>query len=404
MIDIPVAILCGGQGTRLGALTEHTPKSLVKVAGKPFIFHQLDLLVERGVKKVVLCIGHLGEQIVAAVGNDYHGIAIHYSRDGDKPLGTMEAVRRTAPLLGHEFLTLYGDSYLPSDWEPFISYARSKDAIVAQTMWRGDDYGLSYFGFGWLDATRICSGIGELHNLRVCYEYEMLEKFYQIGDPNGLAEVETLLAPKPSVVMPPASPTVIPPNAVFTNQFLLDVIDSARSIDSAVIERIVSCLSHMREGGGRLVIIGIGGSSANASHAVNDFRKLCCIEAYAPTDNVSEITARTNDDGWATVFKEWLKQMRPRHHDVLLVLSVGGGTAEVSRPIVEAIDYARKADMTVVGIVGPNGGHTAKHADYCLKVPVTNPKLVTPITESFQSLVLHLIVSHPKLQCRKTMW
>jgi len=428
MIDLPVAILCGGKGTRLGELTAHTPKSLVKVAGKPFIFHQLDLLAAQGVKKVVLCIGHLGDQIVEAVGNDYRGIAIHYWRDehresgplgngltymrfftfahpDSKPLGTLGAIRNASHLLGDEFLTLYGDSYLPGDWYPFVTAARDSGMMVAQTVDRdGTDYGLSWFRYTWKKTTELCTSIGDLHNLKACFCYTMPNRFWQIGDPKGLAEVEALLTPTLVPPMPPTVPTVIVPNATFTNQFLLDVIDSIRAVDSATIQWMACRLDEMRDKKGRLFIIGIGGSAANASHAVNDFRKLCAIEAYTPTDNAAEITARTNDEGWETVFSEWLAISKPTYDDVLLVLSVGGGTDKVSLPIVQAINFSKICGMSVLGIVGPNGGYTAKHARLCLTIPVAKPSLVTPITEAMQSVILHLLVTHPALKRKATKW
>ncbi len=165
-------------------------------------------------------------------------------------------------------------------------------------------------------------------------------------------------------------------------------------------------LARVREGGGRLFILGVGGSAANASHAVNDFRKICGFECYAPTDNVSELTARTNDEGWASVFVEWLKGSRLSGRDGLLIFSVGGGNLEknVSPNLVSAVQFAQKTGASVIGVVGRDGGYTAKAASACVIVPTVNPDHVTPHSEAFQAVIWHLFVSHPKLKIGKTKW
>jgi D-sedoheptulose 7-phosphate isomerase len=169
---------------------------------------------------------------------------------------------------------------------------------------------------------------------------------------------------------------------------------------------MVRFLAQVRHRGGRLFILGVGGSAANASHAVNDFRKICGFEAYAPTDNVSELTARTNDEGWSTVFAEWLKGSRLREDDALLIFSVGGGNQEqgISPNLVEAVNFAKERKATVLGVVGKDGGHTARHADAVCIVPVVNDGSITPHTEAFQAVVWHLLVSHPTLKQRQTKW
>lgn len=169
---------------------------------------------------------------------------------------------------------------------------------------------------------------------------------------------------------------------------------------------IVLVLEAVKDNDGRLFILGVGGSAANASHAVNDFRKLCGIEAYAPTDNVAEITARTNDDGWRTVFSAWLKTSRLSEKDAILVLSVGGGSVEhgISLNLVDAIDYARKVGATVLGIVGRDGGYTKARGHHVVVASVGDGVMVTPITESFQSVILHALVSHPMLAVQKAKW
>ncbi len=177
-------------------------------------------------------------------------------------------------------------------------------------------------------------------------------------------------------------------------------------LDVAAIEKMAHLLAEARGQGGRLFVLGVGGSAANAAHAVNDFRKIVCMEAYAPTDNVAELTARTNDDGWASVFIEWLKISRLRANDVVLVLSVGGGDLEknISPNLVSALQHAKAVGARIIGIVGRDGGHTARVADVCVIIPTVNPQTVTPHTEAFQAVVWHLLVSHPALQAAQTKW
>jgi D-sedoheptulose 7-phosphate isomerase len=179
-----------------------------------------------------------------------------------------------------------------------------------------------------------------------------------------------------------------------------------RQLDTQSIQRVVDLLVGLRQRGGRLFLLGVGGSAANCSHAVNDFRKLTGIEAYAPTDNVSELTARINDEGWAGVFVGWLKASRLTAQDMVFIMSVGGGDRErnVSPNLVEALTYAKQVGCGIVGIVGRDGGYTAKVADACVVVPTVNPESVTPHTEAFQAVVWHLIVSHPVLKTAATKW
>ena len=188
--------------------------------------------------------------------------------------------------------------------------------------------------------------------------------------------------------------------------YFAEVQAIAETIDTVAIEALAQGLCRLREGGGRLFILGVGGSAGNASHAVNDFRKLCGIEAYAPTDNVSELTARTNDEGWHTVFAEWLKTSRVSARDALLILSVGGGDLErnVSPNLVGAIQVAKTAGATVFGIVGRDGGYTKQGGDLVIVVPTVDAARVTPHSEAFQAVVWHCLVSHPDLQAVKTKW
>jgi len=192
----------------------------------------------------------------------------------------------------------------------------------------------------------------------------------------------------------------------FTQQFLAEVQQVVAQLDVQAIEKCADALAAIRERGGRLFILGVGGSAGNAGHAVNDFRKICGFEAYAPTDNVSELTARTNDEGWATVFSEWLKGSRINAKDGLLIFSVGGGNLEknVSPNLVSAIQVAKSVGASVVGIVGRDGGYTAQQAAACVIVPTVNPTHVTPHSEAFQGVIWHLLVSHPKLKVAQTKW
>ena len=184
------------------------------------------------------------------------------------------------------------------------------------------------------------------------------------------------------------------------------VVQVAERIDRVDIERLATGLSSLRDRGGRLFVLGVGGSAANASHAVNDFRKLAGIEAYAPTDNVAELTARTNDDGWETVFESYLEVSRASDRDAIFVLSVGGGDAErnVSPNLVRAVDGAMRRGMRVFGIVGRDGGYTGRHGDMVVVVPMTDPGLATPLAEAFQAVVWHCLVSHPIVQKQPTKW
>lgn len=192
----------------------------------------------------------------------------------------------------------------------------------------------------------------------------------------------------------------------FSELHLQESIEITKAIDAEKIEKIVDLLVNVKATGGRLFVLGVGGSAANAGHAVNDFRKLAGIETYAPTDNVAELTARTNDEGWETVFSGWLKVSKITSKDCLFILSVGGGNKEknVSPNLIEAIDLAKEVGARVTGIVGRDGGYTAQNADVCLLVPTVNPNTVTPHSESFQTVIWHLMVSHPKLKSNPTKW
>jgi len=192
----------------------------------------------------------------------------------------------------------------------------------------------------------------------------------------------------------------------FIQRHLQEAREIIDAIDVGPIERMVLILARLRESGGRLFFLGVGGSAGNCGHAVNDFRKIVGIEAYAPTDNVSELTARTNDEGWETVFVEWLKVSRLNPGDVLFIFSVGGGNLEknISPNLVRAVQYAKEIGAKVIGVVGRDGGYTARVGDAVSIVPTVNPDAVTPHSEAFQAVIWHLLVTHPLLKIRQMKW
>lgn len=192
----------------------------------------------------------------------------------------------------------------------------------------------------------------------------------------------------------------------YVRQHLKEAAEVIQKLDVDAIEKMVVLLAGVKQAGGRIFFLGVGGSAGNCSHAVNDFRKIIGIESYAPTDNVSELTARTNDDGWASIFVEWLKISRLSGKDALFIMSVGGGSLErnISPNLVEAVKYAKVVGAKVTGIVGRDGGYTAQAADACVIVPTVNPETITPHSEAFQAVIWHLLVSHPLLKANQTKW
>ncbi len=192
----------------------------------------------------------------------------------------------------------------------------------------------------------------------------------------------------------------------YIQRYVEEATEVLKRLDQAAIERVLARLVELRNRQGRLFILGVGGGAGHASHAVNDFRKIAGIEAYTPTDNVSELTARVNDDGWDTSFARWLRGSRLNAKDVVLVFSVGGGDLQrnISANLVQALQYAKEVGATICGVVGRDGGYTAKVADACVLIPVVGPETVTPHTESFQALVWHLLVSHPHLKTSEMKW
>ena len=192
----------------------------------------------------------------------------------------------------------------------------------------------------------------------------------------------------------------------YTQQHLKETIDVIHAIDHSAIEGIADLLVGVKDSGGRIFFLGVGGSAGNCSHAVNDFRKIVGIESYAPTDNVSELTARANDEGWDSIFVDWLRVSKLQSNDAVFVFSVGGGSLEknISPNLVKALEFAESVKAKVTGVVGRDGGHTARVADVCVIIPTVNPETITPHAEAFQAVIWHLLVSHPKLKSRETKW
>jgi D-sedoheptulose 7-phosphate isomerase len=429
-MSLPVAILAGGLATRLRPITEQIPKVLVDVAGVPFALHQLALLRQNGFTRVVFCVGHLGEQVQVALGDGRRwGMQIDYVFDGPTLLGTGGALRKALPLLGDAFFVLYGDAYLQCDYPAIARTFLASGRRGLMTVYHnGDQWDRSnvifrngeiirYDKYNRMPAMQyIDYGVGLLRSavlmeypadaavdLANIYQdllaqsqlagYEVTQRFYEIGSHAGLEETRQYLQKK-EIVM------------TYAEQHLHEAGQIVQLLDAGVLEQMANLLAGLRARAGRLFFLGVGGSAANCSHAVNDFRKIAGIEAYAPTDNVSELTARTNDEGWESVFVEWLKVSRLQPEDMLFVLSVGGGSLEknVSPNLVRALQYAQQIGAQVIGIVGRNGGYTAQVANACIIIPTVNVETVTPHAEAFQAVLWHLLVSHPLLKVAQTKW
>ena len=192
----------------------------------------------------------------------------------------------------------------------------------------------------------------------------------------------------------------------YAQQHLKEAQEIIDQIDIEAIEKVADLLAIVKKDQGRIFFLGVGGSAGNCSHAVNDFRKIVEIESYAPTDNVSELTARTNDEGWPTIFEPWLKLSKLNPKDAVFIFSVGGGNLEknISPNLVNALKYAKQVGAKITGVVGRDGGYTAKVADVCVIIPTVNPENITPHSEAFQAVIWHLLVSHPKLKENQTKW
>jgi len=356
---------------------------------------------------------------------------VEYSPDGPVPLGTAGAIRRALPRLPERFFVIYGDSYLPTDYAAAQRHFDASGLDGLMTVFRNDgqwdasnveftggrllaydkkhrtprmrhiDYGLGLFRRDVF--ARMPEGAADLATV---YQdllaagrldaMEVGERFYEIGSFPGIDELSAFVAAQQRGEKAMS----------FSKQFFEEAKQILDQIDIGQVEKMAEILRATRDRQGRLFVLGVGGSAANASHAVNDFRKIVGIETYAPTDNVSELTARTNDEGWPTIFESWLRTSRLKADDTILVFSVGGGNREknVSPNLVAALEYARSVKASILGIVGRDGGHTGKVADACAIIPTVNPTHVTPHAEAFQAVVWHMLVSHPLLKQAETKW
>src|SRR5712692_891414 len=431
-MNLSVAILAGGLGTRLAPLTETVPKSLIDVAGKPFAIHQIALLRRNQIADVVLCVGHLGELIRQVLGDGSRlGVRIDYVFDGTRSLGTAGALKKALPMLGDRFFVLYGDSYLDMDYQAARTAFGQSGKLGLMTVFQNAgqwDRSNVLFADGQIlrydkrnptpEMQHIDYGLGLLRNealsnlpedqffdLADLYQdltargqlagFEVTQRFYEIGSPEGLEETRRYLSGHREEA-----------EASYTQRYLAEASQIISQIDTNAVDRMVKMLLALRRSEGRLFFLGVGGGAGHASHAVNDFRKIAGIEAYTPTDNVSELTARVNDDGWETVFVNWLRTSRLNKKDMVFVFSVGGGDLahSISPNLVRALEYAREVGATICGVVGRNGGYTAQVADACVVIPTANPETITPHTEAFQAVVWHLLVSHPDLRVAPMKW
>jgi D-sedoheptulose 7-phosphate isomerase len=338
-------------------------------------------------------------------------------------------LRQALPLLVWTFFVLYGDSYLDIAYLPPLIAFRRSAALALMTVFRNDgrwdtsnvlfdgarvvrydkraptsdmhyiDYGLGILtdellagrGPGAFDLSEVYAGLADAGQLA---GFEVTRRFYEIGTPEGLRETDAHLRGNAMSA------------SDYTTSYYEEVAAVAQGIDQSAVDRMIDIIVDVRARGGRLFILGVGGGAGHASHAVNDFRKICGIEAYTPTDNVSELTARINDDGWASAFANWLRGSRIGKNDAVLVFSVGGGDAEknISANIVEALKLAKSSGAKIIGVVGRDGGYTRQVADACVVVPTVNVATVTPHTEAFQAVVWHGMVSHPKLLANEMKW
>jgi NDP-sugar pyrophosphorylase family protein len=420
-----VAILAGGLATRLRPVTEKIPKAMLEVAGRPFIEWQLDLFQAQGFTDFVICSGYLGEQIESHLGNGAsRGVSIRYSPDGDKLLGTAGTLRKAAGLLSDPCLVIYGDSYLEIDYRAVLqAFQYAGDPALMTVYQNGDrwdssnvefsagricrydkklrtpamrfiDYGLSVIAQSVLgsvpagEATDLADVFSRLAAEGNLAGFQAGRRFYEIGSQAGWAELDQLLASRNGVEGAKRMEL-----KSYVEKYLLETRQIVDTIDQTSIVRAAEILRQVRDQAGRLFVLGVGGSAANASHAVNDFRKILGMEAYAPTDNVSELTARVNDESWESVFESWLQGSRLGANDGLLVFSVGGGSATASLNLVRAMDLAKERGAKIVSIVSRDGGRALQVSDACVLIPVVADERITPHAEGWQGVVWHLLVN-----------
>ena len=423
-----VAILAGGLATRLRPVTEKIPKALLEVAGRPFIEWQIALLRSQGFTDFVICTGYLGEKIEAFLGNgSSYGVSIRYSYDGETLLGTAGALRKAIDLLSDPFLMIYGDSYLELDYRSVLQAYRYSGCPALMTVYENSDRwdssnvefaegriqrydkrqrtpAMRYIDYGFSVMSRqVLAGLptGEAMDLadifgRLAAEgklagYQASRRFYEIGSQAGWTELDQKLT-----VQRQNEEGATMELATYVSEYLQETVRIAETIDQVSIVKAAGVLADIRDRGGRLFILGVGGSAANASHAVNDFRKILGMEAYTPTDNVSELTARVNDESWESVFENWLKGSKLSANDGLLVFSVGGGSATASLNLVHAMDLAKEKGAKIVSVVSRDGGRALQISDACVLVPVVADARITPHAEGWQGIIWHLLVNAVK--------
>jgi NDP-sugar pyrophosphorylase family protein len=417
-----VVILAGGLATRLRPITETIPKAMVEVEGKPFILHQLELLRRNGLTQFVICAGYLGEQIEQFLGDgSSFGLAVTYSYDGEQLLGTGGALKNASALLDDTFMVLYGDSYLDIDYKDIGNHFHKNNALSLMTVFQNADQWdksnviydngqvilydkkhptskMKYidYGLGMLRKTTLdlipantVYDLSDLYNLLSkqgqLLGYQVHQRFYEIGSFDGLEDMNHKIRQENGRITMDIK--------AYVETYLSETVEIARTIDHEAIVKAAEILKDIKTAEGRLFILGVGGSAGNASHAVNDFRKIGGIEAYAPTDNVSELTARVNDESWEEVFVNWLRVSKLNAKDGLLVFSVGGGSATASLNLARAMDLAKELDAKVISVVSRDGGHAKSVSDACVLVPVVSKERITPHAEGWQGVVWHLLVN-----------
>lgn len=417
-----VVILAGGLATRLRPITETIPKAMVEIEGKPFIQHQIELLRKNGLTRFVICAGYLGEQIEQFLGDgSAFDVEVRYSYDGDRLLGTGGALKKALDLLDESFMVLYGDAYLDIDYQDVSKHFHRNKATALMTIYYNDNQWdksnvvfnngnimlydkkqiipeMNYidYGLGILKKALLTSiPQNEFYDLADLYTqlshqnqllgYQVNKRFYEIGSFSGLDDMKHKIRQDSGGFELNIKS--------FVETYLVETQEIAKTIDQDAIVKAAEILKDVKITEGRLFILGVGGSAGNASHAVNDFRKIGGIEAYAPTDNVSELTARVNDESWEEVFVNWLKVSKLSAKDCLLVFSVGGGSATASLNLARAMDMAKEKGARVISVVSRDGGRAKEVSDACVLVPVVSKERITPHAEGWQGVVWHLLVN-----------
>lgn len=446
-------LLAAGVGTRLKPLTDRIPKCLVPVDGEPVLSIWLSLCEQLGLREVLINTHHLADQVKAWASRQVGGaVRIRLAYEPEL-LGSAGTVAANLDFVGDQddFFVFYADNLVRADFDALLRFHRSHDGPLTVALFH--TLSPSNSGIARLDASGHITNFEEkpahpqsdLANAGVYIARRELGRFLpargfadfaldvfprlagemrgfviegnvlDVGTPESYQETlrewpRFRRKPLPSGL---ESGAPVGRGSAFematlnyTAQYINEALQILGKIDQSTIDRVVDLLARVRENRGRIFFLGVGGGAGHASHAVNDFRKIAQIEAYTPTDNVSELTARVNDEGWDTSYANWLRGSRLQAKDMIFVFSVGGGDAQrrISANLVRALEYAKEVRATVCGVVGRDGGYTAQVADACVVVPTVNPATVTPHTESFQAVVWHLLVSHPKLRAAEMKW